>query len=330
MISNQWYAVLESKEVPAGTLVGVTRLGEKLVFWRTSTGEVACARDFCAHRGAALSLGKVQGDHVACPFHALEYDPSGACRLIPANGRSAPVPPNFRVQVFPVREAHHLIWVWNGVPRAEYPPLPFVPDIDDSFAYSTFPSHWGVHYSRCIENQLDAAHVPFVHYNTIGRGHRTTIDGPIVRWEGDHLQIWTYARLEDGSLARKAEEMGPPEGLPRLTFYFPNVWQNYLAADVRIVLLFTPIDEENTLVYTRFYHRVMRVPGLRQLISWTGKYFSRVIALQDRRVVNTQQPKKTALRMGENLFPADRPIVEYRRRREELISASREPVKDKA
>ena len=34
MIRNQWYAVLESKEVPKGKLIGVTRLGEKLVFWR--------------------------------------------------------------------------------------------------------------------------------------------------------------------------------------------------------------------------------------------------------------------------------------------------------
>ena len=329
MIPNQWYAVLESKEVVAGKPVGITRLGEKLVFWRTSTGEVACARDLCAHRGAALSLGKVHGDHVACPFHALEYDPGGRCRLTPANGRSAPVPPSFRVATFPVRKAHHLIWVWFGAARAVYPSLPFVLDIDDSFAYSTFPSRWGVHYSRCIENQLDSAHVPFVHFNTIGRGHHTTIDGPIVRWEGDRLLIWTYARLEDGSLARKVEEMDPPAGLPRLTFTFPNVWQNYLADAIRIVLVFAPIDEENTLVYTRFYHRVLHIPGFRQLISWSGQYFSRVITLQDRRVVDTQRPKKTTLRMGENLFPADRPIVEYRHRREELMAASREPVKDK-
>ena len=32
MIPDQWYAVLESNEVPKGKVVGVTRMGEKLVF----------------------------------------------------------------------------------------------------------------------------------------------------------------------------------------------------------------------------------------------------------------------------------------------------------
>lgn len=44
-----------------------------------------------------------------------------------------------------------------------------------------------------------------------------------------------------------------------------------------------------------------------------------VILGQDKRVVLTQQPKKTALDMGEKLFQADRPIVAYRQRRKELI-----------
>lgn len=34
MISNQWCVVLESKELKKGKLLGVTRFGEKLVFWR--------------------------------------------------------------------------------------------------------------------------------------------------------------------------------------------------------------------------------------------------------------------------------------------------------
>jgi phenylpropionate dioxygenase-like ring-hydroxylating dioxygenase large terminal subunit len=51
MIPNQWYAVLESNEVPRGQPVGVIRLGEKLAFWHDSRGQVVCQRDKCAHRG---------------------------------------------------------------------------------------------------------------------------------------------------------------------------------------------------------------------------------------------------------------------------------------
>jgi phenylpropionate dioxygenase-like ring-hydroxylating dioxygenase large terminal subunit len=32
MIRNQWYVVLKSKEVHQGKPVGITRLGEKMVF----------------------------------------------------------------------------------------------------------------------------------------------------------------------------------------------------------------------------------------------------------------------------------------------------------
>ena len=54
MIPNQWYIVLDSREVKRGRLVGVTRMGEKMVFWRDTQGKIACAVDQCPHRGAAL------------------------------------------------------------------------------------------------------------------------------------------------------------------------------------------------------------------------------------------------------------------------------------
>ena len=47
-----------------------------------------------------------------------------------------------------------------------------------------------------------------------------------------------------------------------------------------------------------------------------------IIAHQDRRVVVTQLPKRTTLKMGEKLIQGDFPIVAYRRRREELIEAA--------
>jgi len=45
MIRNQYYAVLASKEVKKNRLYGVTRFGEKLVFYRTADGTIACLSD---------------------------------------------------------------------------------------------------------------------------------------------------------------------------------------------------------------------------------------------------------------------------------------------
>jgi phenylpropionate dioxygenase-like ring-hydroxylating dioxygenase large terminal subunit len=89
MIPNQWYAILESNEIKKGKLIRVTRMSEKMVAWRNSRGELSVMSDKCPHRGAALSVGKLIGDCIQCPFHGFEYDASGRCTLIPANGRSA-------------------------------------------------------------------------------------------------------------------------------------------------------------------------------------------------------------------------------------------------
>ena len=47
-----------------------------------------------------------------------------------------------------------------------------------------------------------------------------------------------------------------------------------------------------------------------------------VILHQDRRVVLTQRPKKTELQMGENLLRCDKPVLEFRSRRDELKKAA--------
>ncbi len=58
MIRNQWYVVLETAEVGTHP-IGVTRLGEKLVFWRDQTGS-----DHQQPKGSGLKIGEIliQGD----------------------------------------------------------------------------------------------------------------------------------------------------------------------------------------------------------------------------------------------------------------------------
>jgi phenylpropionate dioxygenase-like ring-hydroxylating dioxygenase large terminal subunit len=324
MIPNQWYVVLESSEVPRDRPVGVVRLGEKLVLWRDSQGRPVSQRDKCAHRGAALSAGKVVGDCVECPFHGLRYDATGRCQLIPANGRVAQVPQRLQVHTYPTQEAHGFVWLWRGEPREDLPPLPWFDDLEDGFPYASFQDHWTVHYSRAIENQLDVAHLPFVHYNTIGRGGRTLIDGPVTKLENDRLRVWVYNRVDDGTAPLKPQDLPEPETPALLHFHFPNIWQNRLGERMRVMLSFVPIDEENTKLYLRFYGRFTGVPVLDRLLCRLSNLGNRIILGQDKRVVLTQQPKKTELAMGEKLFQADRPIVAYRQRRKELIEEAHE------
>ena len=335
MIPNQWYAVLDSNEVPKGKAVGVTRMGEKLVFWRDAQGKVSCLADFCPHRGVALSTGKVLGDHVQCPFHGFEFDTTGRCTLIPANGRNGPISREMKAFDYPTHEMHGFIFIWWGKPAGErlpvgelppaapLPPPPWFTDIDDSFSFATVRDPWDAHYSRAIENQLDTVHVPFIHHNTIGRGGRTVVDGPLVEWlDENRFRIYVHNRHDDGTPPVRPRDMTRPDVPFWLEFIFPNLWQNHISEQLRVIIAFVPVDNEHCILYLRQYQSFMRVPVLRSIVNRLSMPTNTIIAHQDRRVVVTQLPKRTTLKMGEKLIQGDFPIVAYRRRREELIEAA--------
>jgi phenylpropionate dioxygenase-like ring-hydroxylating dioxygenase large terminal subunit len=324
MIRNQWYVVLESNEV-GNRPVGVTRLGEKLVFWRDQAGKVCTAVDRCPHRGVALSAGAIENEHLQCPFHGFEFDSTGKCVLIPANGRNGVVPTALRLKTYPTYEAHGFIWIWWGNQVPEDLPAPeFFDNLDNAFAYGSARDPWNAHYSRVIENQLDVVHLPFIHRNTIGRGNRTLVDGPVVEWKADKM-LYTYVfnRLDDGTPPRKPSELSPKAATSvHLEFIFPNLWQNFISEDVRILAAFVPVDDEHTILYLRFYQKFMRLPLLNRLVARLAIPSNVYIAHEDRRVVITQQPKASGLKIGEILIQGDLPIIEYRRKRAALQSAS--------
>lgn len=325
MIPNQWYVLMESKQVKEHP-VGVTRMGEKLVFWRDQDGRVGCLHDRCAHRLVALSKGQVVGGRVQCPFHGFVYSTDGQCVHIPANGRAGVVPKSLRVRKYSTHEEHGFIWVWWGdTPPEDLKPPRYFDDIDPDMAHASAYDPWQAHYSRVIENQLDVVHLPFVHHNTIGRGNRTVVDGPGLEWVDDNMFfVYVYNREDDGTPPRKSREVPTPD--PRgfkLEFIFPNLWQNRISDNVRIVAAFVPVDNVRTLLYLRFYQSFFKLPILKGLIARLAMPFNLLIAHQDRRVVETHCPQRSGLKSGEKLIQGDRPIIEYRRRRQELIDLSR-------
>ena len=321
MIQNQWYAVLDAKQVKKGCLLGVTRMGEKMVFWRQADSTVACIGDICCHRGAAISCGKLSGEHPQCPFHAFEYDNSGKVVKIPANGKNMPVPERYRVKSYPVREKGGFIYLWWGDAAGKLPEVPYFDELDFGFSYMTIKDNWPVHYSRSVENQLDVVHLPFVHHNTIGRGGATLVNGPHVVFSGDRMTIYVKNAVDDGkTIPQKPEDMTEPHKLFHLDFQFPNTWQNYITPKMRVIAAFVPVDEENSVVYVRSCQSFMKFPVLKQLVDLASKFFSFIVLRQDKRVVITELPTKTTLAMVEKLVQGDLPIIEYRKRRQELMN----------
>jgi phenylpropionate dioxygenase-like ring-hydroxylating dioxygenase large terminal subunit len=318
MIPDQWYAVLSTKEVKKNRPVGVTRFSEKLVLWREENGSVCCIADQCCHRGAALSGGKICDGRVACPFHGFQYDSTGRVTFIPANGKKSVPSSNFKVKSYAAREAYGFIWLWYGTSSDHLPEIPFFEDLKSGFSYGMFSENWNVHYTRAIENQLDVVHLPFVHGSTIGRGNKALVNGPVVKWDGSLMTYYVKNESDTGQTPQRPDEIQDYEKLFSLQALMPNLWQNRVSPKLRIMAAFAPVDEENTRIYLRFCQSFLRVPVLKQIVNALGDAANRVVLHQDRKVVLTQIPKKSELMMGENLVQGDLPIIEFRRKRQEL------------
>ena len=324
MIENQWYVILESKELNCRRPLRIKRLNEQLVLWRDETGSVCCLADRCCHRGASLGCGKLVNGKLACPFHGFLFDKSGVVKLIPANGSIGKIPETMKVRAYSTFEACGLIWLWWGTeePRSREP---FFFRELANFSYSSFKDHWKVHYSRAIENQLDVVHLPFVHGNTIGRGKKTVVNGPVVTLEQELLTFYVNNVKDTGqTIPLRSDEIIDYQKLFHLQFHYPNIWQNFISDKIRAFAAFVPVDDEQTIIYIRYYQRMVRIPLLRQLFNYLGKISSIIILRQDKRVVETQLPSKSEYKMNEQLIQGDRPILIYRKHRQFLMDNKHE------
>lgn len=318
MIKNQWYAILPSKEIKQGKLLAVKRLGLELCLFRTDDGQIGCVVDKCTHRGAALSKGKHKGNCIACPFHGIEFDKDGKCTLIPANGRTSDLEKRFNVTSYFVREAHDMVYLWYGDKEKVTATLPFFDEfINESYVYSEMSDLWHAHYSRCIENQLDVVHVPFVHYNTIGKGNKTIVNGPALEVIDGAITLTANNSVDNGQKPKPASECAINPKM-NLRFKFPNVWQNHISDHIKVIIFFAPVDDENTIFYIRFYTNMFKLHLMNRLMAQVGKAMNKVIERQDKQYVETQKPKASALSCGENLLKGDSPIILYRKMRDEL------------
>lgn len=88
---------------------------------------------------------------------------------------------------------------------------------------------------------------------------------------------------------------------------------------MRIFGVFAPVDDENTVVYMRFYQKIVNIPFIKSIINLIGKKYSDIVLKQDKNVVKTQSRKESYLGMPEEkLIAGDMPIIVYRSTRDKF------------
>lgn len=162
-----WQPVARVQDLEQGPQ-RVVLLGEALAVFLTESGKPAVVADRCAHRGASLSMGKVEGESIQCPYHGWEWaGGDGACTRIPSLPDQGQIPPRARIPAFPVREQWGLVWTVLEEPLGELPTLPWFDAEEWTWGHGT-PFELPVGFGLMIENFRDVAHFAFVHEATLG------------------------------------------------------------------------------------------------------------------------------------------------------------------
>jgi len=161
-LKGHWYIAAPSLELGRRPIRRSLE-GEPLVLFRDSDGHPHALVDRCAHRGMALSQGRVVGGCLQCPYHGWKYDGMGCLREVPALTPGAPIPQAKSMQAYPVVEQDEHLWVWwsSGVPPA--PPFRFPHSGEEGWSRFFMHTRFEAPVEACLENFLDVPHTIFVH-----------------------------------------------------------------------------------------------------------------------------------------------------------------------
>src|SRR5437867_7417730 len=85
LLRHYWIPALLSDELPEpdGEPLRITLLGEDLLAFRDSNGQVGLVDQQCAHRGASLFFGRNEECGIRCVYHGWKYDTAGRCADMP-------------------------------------------------------------------------------------------------------------------------------------------------------------------------------------------------------------------------------------------------------
>lgn len=160
-LARGWYVAATSAKV-GNRPRRLDLAGREFVAWRTRSGVPAVMSRYCPHQGAALELGRVDGETLRCPFHHWRFAADGECVAAPATRR---IPAGAAASVLPIWEGLGLVWAWVGSATPQYPPPSFPPMDPGAAAHRRYAFTFTANASarRVLENGFDVPHFAVVH-----------------------------------------------------------------------------------------------------------------------------------------------------------------------
>jgi len=261
LIRQYWLPVLLSHELAErdGPPLRVRLLGEDLIAFRDTSGQVGLLANNCPHRGASLFFGRNEEHGLRCVYHGWKYDVQGRCVDMPNEPPESNFKHKIRVTAYPCRERRGLVWAYMG-PAAELPELPafewnLVPE-EQRFIDKTYQE---CNWVQAVEGGIDTSHGGFLHSGLVPGQKDPELPGIGVPFNRrDRAPRFEVVETDYGVLIgarRNWDEGHDSYGITQFLMPFYSMIPGGIAWSANIGgHAWVPMDDEHTMTWTVSWH----------------------------------------------------------------------------
>ena len=165
LFRRYWIPAMLSWELPEPDCdpVQIRLLGEDLLGFRDTDGNLGLIQEFCPHRGVSLFYGRNEECGVRCSYHGWKFDVNGKCVDMPSEPDESSFKDKVRITAYRLIERGGVLWAYMGPPDVE-PPLPqlewaLLPPANRYVSKRIQECN----YLQALEGGIDSSHVSTLH-----------------------------------------------------------------------------------------------------------------------------------------------------------------------
>ena len=259
LMRQYWVPACLSSELKAdGDPLRLALLGERLVAFRDTTGQIGILDHRCPHRCASLFFGRNEEGGLRCIYHGWKFDTAGNCLDMPNLPADQDFKEKIKARSYRSAERNGIVYVYLGERQAAPPPLPMLeamlcPQSELEIMCRQRECNW----LQAMEGDLDTSHFSFLH---TGKIMAEDIDP-------DHLERFQFTdrapryhvkRTDWGTMYAAHRPAQPGHTYYRFAHFAMPFWTlfpNGPLSDNIIAQGWVPMDDTHTMVFTYTWTR---------------------------------------------------------------------------
>ncbi len=265
MMRRYWLPLMYGWELDAdGPPQRVRLLGEDLIAFRASNGDVGLVKEACPHRGASLFFGRNEEDGLRCVYHGWKFDVSGACVDMPSEPAESNFKGKVRVVAYSAAEQGGIVWAYMG-PKQESPPeLPQFEwcGLPEDQVHHQYKGIYECNWMQALEGDIDTSHLYLLHARLDPSAPMTY--GVYHPDKSPHLDI---QETDYGIYYGASRQESPGLTYWRTTQFLFPIFTMFPATEDGTVPqhMYTPIDDNLTMHWGLRWHPTKKLEGPRKL-----------------------------------------------------------------